>query len=800
MKRRILRVILIVLAALLGLAGACALAATLMLRGSLPATDGERRLPGLEAAVTITRDNLGVPDVTAAGRLDAARALGWLHAQDRFFQMDLMRRSAAGELAALLGPALVDTDRAARRHRFRTRAADVLAGLDARERAVLDAYTAGVNAGLAGLRARPWEYWLLRQQPRPWRPEDSVLVLDSMFMDLALDGARTEAAWAAVHDRLPAGLAALLLPRSNRWEAPLEDDPIAAWPVPDSTAVDIRTWNYGGRTWASFLEPAAPDAPADTTGSNNWAVAGGLTRHGGALLATDMHLGLGLPNTWYRARLTWPEGDGRRALVGVTLPGTPALVAGSNGDVAWGFTNSYGDWIDLVVVETDSLDATRYRTPAGWRTVERVPEVITVAGGAPDTLVVEQTIWGPLWDVDAFGRPRALRWTAHDAEAVNFRLLGLETARTVDEAVATAGGCGIPPQNLVCCDRDGRIAWAIAGSIPRRVGWDGRLPVSWADGSCRWDGYLAPDEQPRIVDPAEGRLWTANNRVVGGRDLEVVGDGGYALGARARQIRGGLRALEWPDETDMLALQLDDRALFLDEWRHLFIAALERHADVLTPDQAAFLDWARDRWGDGRAEPSSVAYYLVRNGVWEAVDELYDTLAGPLRSHEPDFRMGYLPYRHEVLRRLLEEQPAHLLPPGHRDWDDLVVAAAGRAVASARLMAGSLEAFTWGSFNRVKVAHPFTQLDPRLMRWLAAPVQSLPGDAFMPRVQGRISGASERMVVSPGREDEGLFHMPGGQSGHVLSPWFLAGHDAWAEGRPAPLLPGAPAHTLVLAP
>jgi penicillin amidase len=797
MLRRILRIVLVVIAAVLALAAVAALSVLLMVRGSLPRTDGERRLDGLDAAVTVTRDALGVPDVTAGSRLDAARALGWLHGQDRFFQMDLMRRAAAGELAALLGPALVDADRDARRHRFRARAAGVLARLDARETALLEAYAEGVNAGLGDLRARPWEYWALRRQPEPWRPEDSVLVLDSMFMDLALDGARTEAAWAAVHDRLPAGLAALLLPRSNRWEAPLQDDPLPVPALPDSTAVDIRTWNYGGRTWASFLES---DAPADTTGSNNWAVAGRLTRHGGALLATDMHLGLGLPNTWYRARLSWPESDGLRSLVGATLPGTPALVAGSNGDVAWGFTNSYGDWIDLVIVETDSLDADRYRTPDGWRTVERVPEIITVAGAASDTLVVEQTVWGPLWDVDAQGRPRALRWTAHDVEAVDFHLLQLETAGSVDEAVAAAGGCGIPPQNMVCCDIDGRIAWAIAGRIPRRVGWDGRLPVSWADGACRWDGYLDPAEQPRLVDPAEGRLWTANARVVGGSDLAVIGDGGYALGARARQIRDGLRALDHPDERDMLALQLDDRALFMNEWRLLFVATLERHADRLTPDQTAFLAWARDRWGDGRATPGSVAYFLVRNSVWEAVDEVYDTLAGPLRAREPDFRMGYLPYRHEVLRRLLDERPPHLLPPGHRDWDSVLLGAAGRAVDAARSMAGSLEDFTWGSFNRVKVAHPFTQIEPRLARWLAAPAQAMPGDSFMPRVQGRISGASERMVVSPGREEQGLFHMPGGQSGHPLSRWFLAGHDDWTEGRPTPLLPGAPAHTLTLEP
>ena len=795
MLRRLRRILLIVLAALVGLSAIAALSLTVALRGSLPRLDGRRVLPGAQAPVVVTRDSLGVPDIAAAGRSDAVRALGYLHAQDRFFQMDMQRRTAAGELAALLGPALLDSDRDHRRHRFRSRAQAVVAAASAGELEILTAYTEGVNAGLDDLAVRPWEYVALRQQPQRWRPEDTVLTIDAMFLDLGLETAWVEEAWANVRDNLPAPLAAFLLPRGNRWEAPLETAPLPPAGLPDSAAVDIRRWDYGGRTWLSFLEVAR----ADSAGSNNWAVAGRLTAHGGALVANDMHLGIGLPNIWYRARLSWPEGAGRRSLVGVTMPGTPSLIAGSNGDVAWSLTNSYGDWLDLVIVETDPADQERYRTPDGWRAFTESEEIIVVAGGRPDTLTVRETIWGPLWTTDSHGRPLALRWNAHDTEAVNLAQMDLETVHNVDEAVALAGRMGIPPLNLVCGDREGRIAWAIAGRIPRRVGWDGRLPASWADGSCRWDGYLDPAEQPVIVDPPEGRLWTANSRVVAGRDLELIGDGGYGLGPRARQIRDDLRALDRPTEADMLAVQLDDRALFLGEWRELLLPVLERHADALTPAQAEFRGVVRDQW-EGRAAVGSVSYRLVRGFVYMCIDEVYGTLTGPCRDRDPDFAAGALPHQHAVTWDLLTLQPPHLLPPGNRDWDHLMLGAVERTMAAVASLDQPLADFTWGSRNIAQVAHPFALMDPRLGRWLAAPEQALPGDSFMPRVQHRTSGASERFVVSPGREELGLFSMPGGQSGHLLSPYFLAGHEAWAEGRAAPLLPGAARHRLDLVP
>lgn len=799
MVRRVFKHLIILIAAAVLL---IVLATLTWTRVTRPRLKGRGVLPGLQGPVVVLRDSLGVPDIQAAGRADAARALGYLHGQERFFQMDLQRRSAAGELSALLGPALLKTDRNVRRHRFRTRAEHVLAGLSDRERTLLLAYTAGVNHGLDDLTGAPLEYVALLQDPAPWRPVDTILCLHAMCLDLSYAPAIDERQRAAVRDLLPAGLARLLLPHANRWEAPLQEGVPPGVILPDSAEFDVRRWSFEGQSYEDFrrtFDFQDPPPHQDTAGSNNWAVAGHLTAHGGALLANDMHLGHILPNIWYRARLRWPGAD----VVGVTLPGTPAVVVGSNGRVAWGFTNSQGDWADLVLLETDPEDDDRYLTPDGWRSFDRRLEVIAVKGAEPDTLVFAETIWGPVWDQDALGRPYALRWTAHDTEAVNLKLLDLEAVNDVDEAIALAGRLGIPPENFVCADADGRIAWTIAGRIPRRVSgrpdWDGSLPVSWADGACRWDGYLDPSEQPRIVDPPEGRLWTANARVVSGADLTRVGHGGYALGARARQIRDALRSLDRPTERDMLAVQMDDRALFMGEWRDLALAVLELDDPPAGSGRAELRRILRDEW-EGRALPTSASYHLARNFSFQCVDGLYEFLTRAVAAKVENFRASWLPYRHAVAWEVVHARPANLLPPWNRDWDHFLLAALDRTIEGALSQAPSLAQFTWSRHHQVQVAHPLVQVAPFLARWLAAEPRALPGDSFMPRVQGRTYGASERLVVSPGREAEGIFHMPGGQSGHPFSPFFLAGHEDWVEGRPSRLLPGAAVHRLVLEP
>ena len=545
------------------------------LRASLPALDGEQKLAGLEESVRIERDALGIPTIHARGRVDLARATGWLHAQDRFFQMDLMRRQSAGELAALIGPAALPMDRRHRLHRFRWRAERDYGRAEPGTKEILEAYTEGVNAGLEALGADPPEYLALRLSPEPWRETDSLLVLFSMYLDLQGGTGWRESAMGLLRDRLPAPLFEFLLPGVTEWDAPVSGAVSPAPSLPGPEVIDLRA---PAVPEAARARPGDREAAAEAVlpGSNNWAVAGTWTAGGGAIVANDMHLGLQLPNVWYRVSFAWtesgPEEDEYRA-TGATLPGTPALVVGSNGRVAWGFTNSYGDWIDLVLLETDPEDGSRYRAPDGWRSFERFEERIEVKGGEAETLEVLETIWGPVLDTDHEGRRRAVRWVAHDPEGANFRLTGLERAADVDEAIAIARQSGIPAQNLVVADADGHIAWTVMGMMPRRFGHDGTVPVSWADGDRGWDGWLDPSEYPAVVDPAGGRLWTANNRVVAGR-----GPRDMPLGARAGQIRDGLLALEKATVAEMLAIQLDDRALFLERWRELLLDTLDETA------------------------------------------------------------------------------------------------------------------------------------------------------------------------------------------------------------------------------
>jgi penicillin amidase len=486
-------------------------------------------------------------------------------------------------------------------------------------------------------------------------------------------------------------------------------------------------------------------------------------------------------------------------VVGVTAPGTLAVVVGSNTRLAWGFTNSQGDWSDLVIVEVDPNDPERYRTPGGWMEIEHVSETIQVRGSEPLNLDVAETIWGPIIDHDSRDRPRALRWIAHDPGGANLALMQLEHASTVEEAIEVANQTGIPPQNFVCADAGGSIGWTIVGRIPRRTGFSGRVPTSWAGGDRGWDGWMEPEHYPRIIDPPNGLIWTANARVVGGAMLEIIGDGGYDLGARARQIRDDLLALESPDERAMLAVQLDDRALFLDRWRGFLLDLLDEEALQGHPEREAFRDLVEATW-TGRASIESAAYPFVRAFRSFAFERVYGWLTAPCREADEDFSIHRLQQEEGPLWRLVMERPAHLLEPGARSWREVLLEVVDSTIDYYADFDGELSDRSWGERNTLTMRHPLSRAVPALSRWLDMPRSQLPGDSNMPRVQSPGWGASERLAVSPGREEEGYFHMPGGQSGHPLSPFYRAGHDAWVEGESTPLLPGPAKHTLTLVP
>ena len=831
--RRLVRVVILALAALLLVAASGAVWARVQLRGSLPQLDGERQVPGLSAPLEIMRDALGIPTVRGATRVDVARATGFLHAQDRFFQMDLARRRAAGELAALVGAPGTAFDREIRIHRFRAEARRAVSLLGARDRAILDAYTAGVNAGLQALDTPPFEYLLLRQTPAPWAPEDSLLVVLSMFVTLQDPDGEYEATLATMHDVLPQAMFDFLTPRGSEWDAPLVGDAFVVPSIPGPDVYNLRAARGRRRRpptpgpsasnleppplgielpasdavpWAAGLDKSKRDAAA--IGSNGFAVAGHLAADGGALVANDMHLGIRVPNTWYRASLEWPDPsspDGWSQISGVTLPGVPAIVVGSNTHVAWGFTNTYADWSDIVLLDVDPDRPSLYLTPQGWRAFERHDEVIEIAGQLPEQQEVLWTIWGPVLEPDYRGRLRAYRWVAHSAEQLAASLTPLESARTIGEAFDEANGLGTPGQNLIVADRSGAVGWSVYGSMPRRRGLDGRIPGSWSDGSWGWDGWLTDAEYPRIVDPPDGRVWTANARIVDGEMLAKLGDGSYEIGSRARIIRDRLAASDSFTPRDLLDIQLDTSAEFLSRWRGLILETLTDEAIDGDDDRALFRDIVAGEWS-GQAAPDSAAYRLTREFRRVVSERVIAFVLSECYEADRAFDYTTVRLRDAPIWMLVTEQPQHLLDPQYATWTEMLRDSVDATIeqamrdGSGNLRRGDLRDRVWSEYNVTAYRHPLSGAVPFIGRWLDMPAAALPGDVYTPRVHSGTQGASQRMVVSPGREADGIMHMPTGQSGHPLSPFYANSHPAWVAGEPTPFLPGPAVHTLTLTP
>ncbi|RPJ53959.1 MAG: penicillin acylase family protein, partial [Acidobacteria bacterium] len=482
---------------------------------------------------------------------------------------------------------------------------------------------------------------------------------------------------------------------------------------------------------------------------------------------------------------------------GVTLPGVPAVIVGSNGQIAWAFTNSMLDHTDLVVLETSPSDARLYRTPAGWVPFKEEVETLKIRGGADQRMTIETTIWGPVLPDPQGSQKRVIRWVAQMPEAVNLKLMDLERVSDVETALALAPECGVPTQNFLVGDRTGRIGWTLMGRLPRRIGYNGLLPVSWSDGSKKWDGCLSAADYPRVVSPPDGRIWTANNRIAGSRAYLALGPSDVDLGARARQIRDDLRGQGTFTPQDMLTIQLDDRALFLGRWRELLLSTLEL-PEVSRVREAGEVRRLVQNWG-GRASTESAGYRLVRGFRNLCLELALAPITDRCTKIDPKFQYPTRQVEHSVWV-LLNQAPMHLLNPAFKTYEDLRVTAVEKLVADLRSQGLSLTEATWGNRNRVTPRHPLSRSVPIVGKWFDIEEQALPGDSHMPRFQAPASGASERLAVSPGHEDQGLFHMPGGQSGHLLSEYYRKGHEAWASGKPAPFLPGPVRHTLTLSP
>ena len=790
--KRTFRVFVWLLAILAGLLAATATTLYFLLRASLPQLDGNIPLDGISMHVTISRDAQGTAVIRADDRIDAMRALGYVHAQERFFEMDLTRRSAAGELSALFGAATVAIDKEKRMHRLRQRMAAHWLLLPDAQRNLISVYTQGVNAGVAALPVRPWQYLLLRAAPQPWQEIDSMLVICEMYYMLQARDFDQRFSESLLREQVGDTLFDWLKPLGGDWDAPLDTSRIRAAALPASNLLNTRL-KTPAESDNVAINANAEFSGENIIGSNNWAVGGALSAHGGAVLANDMHLNHGVPNIWFRTQFAIGSSGSARRIAGVTLPGLPAMVIASNGDIAWGFTNATGKWFDWVPLENDEP-------------IKVVNETIDVKFGDAVVLEVRETRWGPVRSLsDAQGkRDYSLRWSLYQPGAVNADLGEMMFAHSVDEGVAIAQRSGIPQQNILIADKSGNIAWTIAGRIPRYRDWAyqaarGRftpaaaLPLDWLTGS----------DYPLIKNPADARLSSANNRLLGGADGAKIGDGGFDLGARGGQIRDRLRERTQFDESALYAIQRDDEARFFKRWAELARGVAAKSKQPGMDEVVKQLD----DW-NGRADVSQTGHRIARafrlqvsDSLWKAwIRAAAPALARPQVAGTPSNYPGWDGRGEYAVWQALTARAEHLLPMPYAGWDEFLEAQLASVRDDLIKQNGTLAGATWGKRNTANIRHPIARAVPQLSRWLNMPGDQLPGDNNMPLVAAPAFGASERMVVAPGREAQGIFAMPGGQSGHPLSPFFGAGHADWVRGGAQPLLAGETRHTLRFAP
>lgn len=796
-----------------------------LLRSSLPQLDGELRVEGLSDEVIVTRDALGTPSIVAKSREDAAQALGVLHAQDRFFQMDLLRRVPSGRLSELLGEAPFEFDAGMRRHRFSEMVEKSVELMPEEHQRVLNAYVRGVNQGLDSLVTAPPEYQLLRQKPQPWEAKDSLLVLLAMIHQLEPVDGTPKLAWTELRERVPDEVFDFLVRKGSEWDVPLDGSQFPKPPIPPAEVWSLRddetqpaasesgnskeAWNIPGSRARDQLEQVLPlvslqpGDPQLDVGSNSWAISGAVGASGHAILANDMHLGLRVPVTWYRAVITCPMLDGnQRTLVGATLPGLPLLAVGSNGLVAWGVTSAHTAIGDLVELRPVDGQLMQYMTSDGPAELESYTAEISIAGKDPRTTEFRWSKWGPVV-FEENGRRFVYRCIIHDPRVVGLNTIAIETASSVDETLQAASAAGTPRLNFIAADTSGNIGWTIAGRLPKRTTPVSPTAVDWSVRDANWDELLTADQYPQLLNPESGRIWNANDRSMGQAYLDVLGYGDSAFGARSKQIRDRLFEKETIDEQGMLAIQLDDEAIYLQYWQKLLSEVAVLDSQPLSKPAIE----AVNNWG-GRAAVDSVGYRLVsafRSSVFDLIFGFLPVREGRAApegslADRLELSVDWIDLKYDdVTLDLLNERPIHWLPSHFSSWDELLAEAA--RIAEKKLTADQpLEQATWGLANTARIQHPMSQALPMLSGWLDMPAVQLPGDRNMPRVQGPNFGASQRMVVSPGREEFGYYHQPGGASGHFLSPFYRAGFDDWAAGKASPLMPGETVHTLRLVP
>jgi penicillin amidase len=747
---------------LLVLIHAIGIAGYFWLRTSLPRLDGELPLAGLAAPVSVERDGYGIVTIRAENDRDAYFALGFVHAQDRLFQMELMRRLGAGRLSEAIGSAMIETDRLMRTLGLQRLAEAQLAAMSPGLRAVLDSYAAGVNAFIATHEgAWPPEFYVMRIVPEPWQPADSLLW--GRLMSIQLSGNWRE-------EYLRARLAQTLTPAQLEW-----------------------LWPEEGYDDVARLAPSVPAGSMNLAGASNaWAVAPSRSASGGALLAGDPHLGLRLPSYWYLARIVTPDWT----LVGATAPGVPLVIIGHNERVAWSFTTTHGDTQDLFIERIDPDDPGRYLTPEGSQPFETRTETILVHGSS-EALAVRATRHGPVISdigiaAELVGDDGvvALAWSClEEDDRTPDALFDINHAHDAYELRAALDHFHCPLQNVIYADSAGRIGFMTAGRVPvrRALAAEGQMPAEGWSGAYDWLGYLDPAELPQALDPPSAWLANANDRVIADGYPHFIA-ARWESPYRIERIGSVLDGLTAASVDDMTALQLDTLSLAARELVPATVAILDGHIEGALA-RAALEQLAA--W-DGHVDRDEAGPLILHAFMREAdravfADELGDAFE--------DYQWWHAP----TLLRLLTGAP------GADEWCDVVTTepvetCPGRlAEAFETAVAAIAEdwgddpaAWRWGAAHRAEFQHPIWSFIPLAKRVLTPSVEAA-GDTYTVN-RGTpasdeddtsfpdIHAAGLRFAVDLADPAGARYVIAGGQSGNLFSRHFDDLIPLWRDG------------------
>lgn len=749
---------------------------------ALPQVDGKIQVAGLSVPVHVIRDARGVPTIDANSLQDLFFAQGYVTAQDRLWQMDIMRRFASGDLSEILGPDLLKFDREQRILGLRAAAQQSWQMATPRDREFFEAYARGVNAGIGSHRDRlPLEFRLLHYIPKPWTPVDSIVIANQMVKDLNYQHSQPALAREKIlaklgpemtgqlfvnrswHDRPPTVMREDLTQPSNERNHPQEEDEDSD--NPDNSVTHSEPAERG--------EQYA--IPVD--GSNDWVISGAHTVTGKPLLSNDMHLSHQMPNLWYEAHLRAANVD----VVGVTLPGMPFVIVGHNQRIAWGFTNVGPTVTDLYIENVNAQG--EYQTPQGWKQPVHRTEVIHVKGQPDVTIDVKITRHGPIITSLLAGETRqiALRWTLYDGLRVPF--FDIDTAQNWDDFRKAFSLLDAPGQNVVYADVDGNIGYQTTGKVPIRAAGDGSLPVSGADDAHEWIGYIPFDQLPSIYDPPSGIIATANGRIApDGYRYSISTE--WEAPWRTARVYHVLESGRKFAPSDMLGLQNDihsDPDQFAAE-RLVYAVDHAAHPSVRARQAADIL-----RSWDGRMEGASAAPTITEVSMRELQRLILEPLLGPAPSdrEKREETLNWTTYSWLMdsvwLENVLLHRPAQWLPAKYPNYDELLTAAVESALNLPKAPK-ELSTWRWGKFNAVYIQNPVLGKIPLLNRWTGPGINEQSGSGFTVKAVSRLHGPSERFTANLADLDQSTLNLVTGESGNFLSPNYMDQWKAWYGG------------------